>query len=348
MQFCAAKKCLGSGRRRGFTLVELLVVIGIIALLISILLPALSKARKSANIILCASNMRQISLGMIMYANQYHGAILGNAWTSGAYLTNSTFNDNYCPDIVQCWDWESPVATMLGIKMPPAATTNSPSITARSARFNFLTNYKAFKCPENDLMYSPGSGPSFGTVPMISYYTSIYFQYAYNPALNDYVVYQENMPVPSTYLPKIGQVGDTSSKIWLAEGARYFPQGATAQTPPNYDVSYIANDYYQAYSDTGPFDKKTNGYLGAQMSLSMRHGSRTVSSGATLTASTPTIYEAYKMNVAFFDGHVETYDGLKAMNPINWVPKGTNIPSSECNATCVGKYFNGATSIYAP
>ena len=58
-------------RHRAFTLVELLVVIGIIAMLIGVLLPALARARRAANKSVCLSNQRQLAMCLLLYANEF-------------------------------------------------------------------------------------------------------------------------------------------------------------------------------------------------------------------------------------------------------------------------------------
>src|SRR5690349_21658835 len=87
--------------RNGFTLVEVLVVIGIIALLIAMILPALNKAREQARATMCINNLRQLALGMSMYAESSKGCLPFDGEDGDSASSPIT-----CPDKL---GWDSPM-----------------------------------------------------------------------------------------------------------------------------------------------------------------------------------------------------------------------------------------------
>ncbi|MGN6725087.1 MAG: type II secretion system protein [Tepidisphaeraceae bacterium] len=140
-----APHCPAAPRRKmAFTLVELLVVIGIIALLISILIPALNQARRQALTVQCLSNLRQIGQATLLYSNDNANVVM----PSGIYANGST----------TAFD-EWPLLLMYGKYIRTAVPApNAPAPTFYTDNVPYERN-SVFMCPSTpDLKYNGFDG----------------------------------------------------------------------------------------------------------------------------------------------------------------------------------------------
>jgi prepilin-type processing-associated H-X9-DG protein len=352
-----------------FTLVELLVVIGIIAVLIAVLLPALARAKRAANTVACASNLRTILQGMQIYASQNNGYFPGGPSTTAQFFwnlnsplgLNTNYGDGNSPGVIQIWDYESPIAHAMGLTFNegPNPTDRWDGPTSRFMQFN---TYNLFRCPENQTLAVDYQGNGPDVANMISYNTALAFHFLHTPASYPaqlkLKVYSDPsyLDLPSGYSPKLTKIGNASKKIFIADGARY----STTSQAPDYDLSSTSSEG-GAYSDVGAWSAYsrswdrgnatgnkntgggTTGTIDARI-YAFRHGLVNVKSGGATNG--------FKMNVGFFDGHVETMGDLDASNPVYWVPKGSTIaattraPGAETYADVHDRYLNGFFASY--
>jgi len=147
--------------RRAFTLIELLVVVAIIALLISILLPALHKAKAQARLDICMSNMRQLAIGWLSYAGESGGFLPGSTFD---YVQERAGRRDYDHGYPLCWlgtipDWGSVNDRVLREHMPSSGTI-----------YKLVgQDEKIYKCPVDRFDRWTAEGSDIYEKPLYSY-----------------------------------------------------------------------------------------------------------------------------------------------------------------------------------
>jgi len=304
--------------RAGITIIELLVVLSVMALLFSIVLPAMSGSERTSERVACMGTLREIAKGARMYAMLYDNWIIGAPSGSGAYLQGAVMAHG---PAVQNWDFMGPMAYIWRMSLPMGSGDTGGVVK----RFNALRGHPAFSCASNDFLsmkYSASSGPDAGSGPMVSYNTVRYQLWREEEAPSNH-----NEKLPMNWRPSVGRIGNPANKVFCADGSRY----ATVNQVPDYDLE-VNSPFGGAFSDAGAYSTNSrswdrsrapgNGHTGpidARM-YAFRHSISEPPVGAP--------GNAYKLNLAFYDGHVETQGDLDATNPHQWLPIDTILETS--------------------
>lgn len=286
---------------RGYTLVEVLTVVAIIALLLALLVPSLSRAKALGKQAVCSSNLRQLGIAMASYTVEGRQWIPGSPNTTGwgSYAVDDDtpgVPDKYSKKymlpqdrrpVTHVYDWTTPLLRSM--------MRQADKIQDRQTQ-GLQGVFQCPACPDREI-YSQFTH-SYESTP--SYLADIYFLvtmpgggdrpvFGYNAAASCYL---------SQYKPRIELIGPPASKVYLADGTRLRPDPTDPQ-------EHAMN----GYADYGAWRNRPSTVLQAYrnsvlMPLSYRH--------------------PCGMNALFFDGHVAGLSEPESRKPIYWFPSGTN------------------------
>ena len=330
--------------RKGFTLVELLVVIGIIALLISILLPSLNKAREAARRVKCLSNMRQIALAMNMFTQDNNGLMPGQGLASKYYKVNKFSMGTYIPanqsEVIGMANWISYSRATDPIN-PSMATGNTPgSIGDQNITMSGLARYLGSKpgvastpetqnsmSPQLDSLYRCPSDKLEGRyADTLGGPQKVYrYSYAANKLFMNTIAAPDTTNVPAAltanmatgdrlggkFNGRLSSIKDSSNRILLVcEDGKAIDDGSWTPAPYN-----------------SPFNGVTGQATELLSSYHDGNNNQTVLRGASAGSSTGGATNC-RSNVVMIDGHGEfltrkeafsqIHTGNPYVDPTNW------------------------------
>jgi len=273
--------------RKAFTLVELLVVIGIIAVLIGILLPAMSSARRQARSVKCLSSLREIGNGFAMYAQTFKGA-----WPCAVHDAGNT---TYPLPANTSLRWQDRIIEFISsIKSNDGTGSASGSFGADKDQMERLKESSVlWGCPEFKLVDDP-IGSVFAAV-RTGYAMNIYPS---NDALNSvrpYIV----AGVTGKYIPAVRWT-KSSDRLLIADGPQHFIQTTLAIRTAKKITS--ANSW-------SPFDPVPADINQTDMWVD---GIRHAKPGTSKLAS----YKGKYTNALFCDGHAQTVSIAETWNAL--------------------------------